>query len=122
MATITGTTFWFRIFGHRVDFLHGGSLVTVTFLALVVVVALLPVWAIGHAFMTQKSVFTSLGRSKVRWIVSMIALFLLGDLSVLLLAAFYLIRVRPQLDAGQNRNVSDRDRRALSASRHLRTK
>ena len=113
MATITGTTFWFRLFGFHVAFRQGGMFAIIAFVALIVMGIIFPVWAIGHAFIIPKSVFRSLGRSKVRWIGSMIALFLLGDLSVLLLAVYYLVRIRPQLDEVQDWNDSERDRQAL---------
>lgn len=122
MATITGSTYWLRIFGHRLVFAHGGSYAMIAFLALIVIGIVLPLWAIGHAVFTPKWAFKSLGRSKVRWILAMAVLFLLGDLSVLLPAIYYFIRIRPQLDISEHESASERSERVMEARHHLWTK
>ncbi len=122
MPTITGSTYWFRIFGDRVDFMHGGSYATTAFLALIVIGIVSPLWAIGQAIVTPKSAFRSLGKSKGRWIGVMIVLFLLGDLSVFLPAIYYLIRIRPQLNVSEHESDSERGERVITARHHLGTK
>jgi len=122
MATIASSTYWFRIFGQRIVFEHGGSFATIAFLVLVVIGIVFPVWAIGHAIVTPKSAFRSLGKSKGRWIGTMIALFLLGDLSVLLPAIYYLIRIRPQLNVSEHESGPERGERVVTARHHLGTK
>lgn len=122
MATIVRSTYWFRIFGHHIDFAQNGSYATIAFHALIVIGIVFPVWAIGHAIVTPKSAFRSLGKSKGRWIGVMIVLFLLGDLSVLLPAIYYLIRILPQLDVSEHESDSDRGERVIIARHHLGTK
>lgn len=91
------STVLIRFLGHHVVVARGGDFATVALIVLLLVGILLPAWAIIHASRTPKSAFTSLGRSKGRWVASMIVLFLVGDASFLLLPIYYLIRVRPQL-------------------------
>ena len=92
---------WIRFLGHHVIVARGGVFATITPIVLLLVGLLLPAWAIIHASRTPKSAFTSLGRSKGRWIVSLIILFLVGGASFLLLPIYYLIRIRPQLHRKQ---------------------
>lgn len=97
MAVVSNSTIALRILWFHVTLLHGTTTPTAIFVALVLVAVIFPAWAIGHAVGTPKATFASLGRSKGRWIGWMVALFLLGDFSSLLLAVYYLIRIRPQL-------------------------
>jgi len=122
MPTIASSTYWFRIFGHRVVFEHGGSYATIAFLALIVIGIVFPVWAIGHAIVTPKSAFQSLGKSKGRWIGTMIVLFLLGDLSVLLPAIYYLIRIRSHLNVSEHERDFEHGERVDAARHHFGTK
>jgi len=87
-----------RLLGHDVVVARGGLSSIFTLIPLVLVGVMLPAWAIIHATRTPKHTFTSLGRSKGRWVASMIIVFLIGDASLLLLPLYYLIRVRPQLN------------------------
>jgi hypothetical protein len=95
------STVWIQLFGHHVIVARGGILATIAPIALLPILILLPAWAIIDASRTPKSAVISLGRSKGRWVVSMIILFLVGDVSVLLLPIYYLIRIRPQLHRKQ---------------------
>jgi hypothetical protein len=90
-----------RLLGHEFVVARGGLSATITLMFLLLVGILLPAWAIFHASRTPKSAFTSLGRSKGRWMASMIILFLLGDASFLLVPLYYLVRVRPRLNRQQ---------------------
>ena len=91
------STVWIQFLGHHFVVARGGIFATIAPIVLLLVGILLPAWAIIHASRTPKSAFASLGRSKGRWVASMIVLFLVGDASFLLLPIYYLIRVRPQL-------------------------
>ncbi len=90
-----------RLLGHHFVVAHGGLSARITLILLLLVGILLPAWAIIHVTRTPKSTFTSLGRSKGRWVASMIVLFLIGDASFLLVPIYYLLRVRPQLNREQ---------------------
>jgi hypothetical protein len=92
------STVWIRLFGHHIVVAHGGSFSTIAEIALLPLAIMLPAWALIHASRTPKSAFTSLGRSKGRWIVLMIIVFIAGDASLLLIPIYYVIRVRPQLN------------------------
>src|ERR1035437_2686064 len=78
------STVWIRFLGHHVVVARGGIFATIVPIVLLLVGILLPAWAIIHASRTPKSAFTSFGRSKGRWVASMIILFLVGDASFLL--------------------------------------
>jgi hypothetical protein len=97
MVATAISTLAIRIFWFHVTLLHGAGLPSLIAVVLVVVAVVFPAWAIGHAVGTPESTFNSLGRSKGRWIGWMVALFVLGDISGLLLAIYYLVRVRPQI-------------------------
>lgn len=101
MPAIANSTFALRIFWFHVTLMHGVTAPTLLVVASVLVAVIFPAWAIGHAVGTPKAVFASLGKSKGRWIGWMVALFLLGDFSSLILALYYLIRIRPQLRRAQ---------------------
>ena len=92
-----------RFLGHHFVVARGGIPATVAPIALLLVGILIPASAIINALRTPKSTFTSLGRSKGRWVASMIILFLIGDASFLLVPIYYLLRVRPQLNREQVR-------------------
>lgn len=92
LSTISLRVLWFHV-----TLLHGQSPPTLVSVVLVSVAIVVPAWAIGHAVGTPSANFTTIGRSKFRWIGWMVALFLLGDFLSLLVAIYYLIRVRPQL-------------------------
>lgn len=94
------STVWIRFLGHHVVVARG-AFATIAPVLLLPIGILLPAWAIIHASRTPKSTFTSLGRSKGRWVVSMIVVFLVGDAAFLLLPIYYLIRIRPQLHRNQ---------------------
>lgn len=94
---VTGSTISIRILWFHVTLLHGGSPPTLVVVALVLVAVVFPAWAIGHAVGTPQSTFASIGRSKSRWIGWMLVLFLIGDFTSLLLAVYYLLRIRPEL-------------------------
>jgi hypothetical protein len=95
------STVWIQFLGHHFVVARGGIFATIAPIVLLPILILLPAWAIIDASRTPKSAFTSLGRSKGRWVVSMIILFFVGDVSVLLLPIYYLIRIRPQLQRKQ---------------------
>jgi hypothetical protein len=92
------TTVWIHFLGRRFVVARGGAPATIAPIFLLLIAILIPAWAIINAVRTPKSTFTSLGRSKGRWVVSMIILFLIGDVSLLLVPIYYLVRVRPQLN------------------------
>ena len=92
LSTISLRVLWFHL-----TVLHGQSPPALVSVVLVSVAIVVPAWAIGHAVGTPSENFTTIGRSKFRWIGWMVALFLLGDFLSLLVAIYYLIRVRPQL-------------------------
>ena len=95
------STVWIRFLGHHFIVARGGVFATIAPIVLLLVGILVPAWAIIDAFRTPKSTFTSLGRSKGRWVASLVILFLVGDAAFLLLPIYYLIRVRPQLNHNQ---------------------
>ena len=97
------TTVWVRFLGHHFVVARGGIPATIAPIALLLAGILIPASAIINATRTPKSTFTSLGRSKGRWVASMIILFLIGDASFLLVPIYYLLRVRPQLNREQVR-------------------
>lgn len=97
MIATSSSTIAVRILWHYVTVFHGGESANLLSLALVAVAVILPAWAIGHAVGTPNSTFDLLGSSKRRWIGWMVALFLLGDASGLVLAVYYLARIRPLL-------------------------
>jgi len=97
MALVADSTIALRILWFHVTLLHGQSPPTLIAVALIAVAVIIPAWAIGNAVGTPSATFTSIGRSKGKWIGWMVALFLFGDFLSLLVAAFYLIRVRPQI-------------------------
>ena len=68
-----------RFLGHQFVVARGGITATIAPIALLLVGILIPASAIINATRTPKSTFTSLGRSKGRWVASMIILFLIGD-------------------------------------------
>lgn len=86
-----------RIFWFHATLVHNATFPTLVVVTLVLVAVVFPAWAIGHAVGTSSATFMAIGRSKARWIGWMIALFLSGDFSSLLVALYYLLRVRPQL-------------------------
>jgi len=95
------STVWVRFLGHHFIVARGGVFATIAPIVLLLIGILVPAWAIIDAFRTPKSAFTSLGRSKGRWVASMVILFFVGDAAFLLLPIYYLIRVRPQLNHNQ---------------------
>jgi len=95
------TTVSVRFLGHHFVVARGGVPGVLAPIGLLLVGILIPAWAIIDAMRTPKSIFTSLGRSKGRWVASMIILFLIGDVSLLLVPIYYLLRVRPQLNRKQ---------------------
>ncbi len=95
------TTVSVRFLGHHFVVARGGVPATIAPIVLLLVGISIPAWAIINAMRTPKSTFTSLGRSKGRWVASMIILFLIGDASFLLVPIYYLLRVRPQLSRKQ---------------------
>jgi hypothetical protein len=95
------STVWIRFLGHHFIVARGGVFATIAPIVLLLVGILVTAWAIIEAFRTPKSAFTSLGRSKGRWVASLVILFLVGDAAFLLLPIYYLIRVRPQLNHNQ---------------------
>lgn len=95
------STVWIQFLGYHFVVARGGIFATIAPIVLLPILILLPAWAIIDASRTPKSAFTSLGRSKGRWVVSMIILFFVSDVSVLLLPIYYLIRIRPQLHRKQ---------------------
>lgn len=66
--------------------------------ALAITAVVVPIWAIAHAVSTPRSTFSSIGRSKTRWVAWLIVLFLLGDVTGFFVALYYVIRVRPRLN------------------------
>ena len=96
--TGSNTTVSIRLFGHHFVVAHGGVSATIALIVLLLIGISLPGWAIIHASRTPKSTFSSLHRSKGRWVASMVILFLIGDVSLLIVPLYYLIRVRPQLN------------------------
>jgi hypothetical protein len=98
LHTGSNTTVSIRLLGHHVVVAHGGVSATIALIVLLLIGISLPGWAIIHASRTPKSTFTSLDRSKSRWVASMVILFLIGDVSLLIVPLYYLIRVRPQLN------------------------
>lgn len=91
------TTASMRLFGHHFVVAHGGS--TTIALALMFFIGLwLPGWSLINAIRTPKSVFRSIGRSKVLWVVALVIVFLVADASLVLVSLYYLLRVRPQLN------------------------
>ena len=73
-----------RFVGHHFVVARGGIPATIAPIALLLVGILIPAWAIINAMRTPTSTFSSLGRSKGRWVASMIILFFIGDASFLL--------------------------------------
>ncbi|MBW4078095.1 MAG: hypothetical protein HIU84_06235 [Acidobacteria bacterium] len=98
LHTGSNTTVSIRLFGQHVVVAHGGVSATIALIVLLLIGISLPGWALIHASRTPKSTFTSLDRSKGRWVASMVILFLIGDASLLIVPLYYLIRVRPQLN------------------------
>lgn len=98
---VGGTTVWIRFLGYHVIVARGGELVVVAIIAVLLTSILLPACAIIHAIRTPKSTFTLCGRSKSRWVVSMIILFMVGDIAFLLLPIYYLMRIRLQMNRNQ---------------------
>ena len=86
-----------RLLDHHLIVARGGIPAVLALMALLVIGILMPAWAIINCIGTPKSTFTSLGRSKGRWVVSMIVVFFIGDVSLLLVPIYYLWRIRPQL-------------------------
>ncbi|MBW4078399.1 MAG: hypothetical protein HIU84_07815 [Acidobacteria bacterium] len=97
----TNPTVWVRLLGHHFELARGGIPATIAPTVLLLIGVVIPAWAIINAMRTPKGTFASLGRSKSRWVVSMIILFLIGDASLLLVPIYYLLRVRPQLNRVQ---------------------
>jgi hypothetical protein len=97
MALVADSTIALRILWFHVTLLHGQSPPTLVAVALITVAVIVPAWAIGNAVGTPSATFTSIGRSKGKWIGWMVALFVFGDFLSLLVAVYYLIRVRPLL-------------------------
>ncbi len=96
-AATTATT---RLFGHHVVVAHGGA-TTFALMVMFFIELWVPGWAIVSAIRTPKSTFAALGRSKGRWVASMVILFLIGDASLVLVPIYYLLRVRPQVTGEQ---------------------
>jgi len=94
------TTETARLFGHHFVVAHGGA-TTFALMVMFFIGIWVPGWAIVNAIRTPKSTFASLGRSKAKWVGSMVILFLIGDASLVLVPIYYLLRVRPQLISEQ---------------------
>ena len=92
------TTVSVRFLGRHFVVARGGAPGVIVPIVLLIIGILIPASAIISAIRTPKSTFASLGRSKGRWVTSMIILFLIGDISLLLVPTYYLLRVRPQLN------------------------
>lgn len=95
-----GTTATARIFNHHFVVAHG-SATAFAFMVMFVIGIWVPGWAIVDAIRTPRSAFESRGRSKSRWVTSMVILLLIGDASLLLVPIYFLMRVRPQLISGR---------------------
>jgi len=90
------TTATARLFGHHVVVAHGGA-TTFALMVMFFIGFWVPGWAIVNAIRTPNSTFAAVGRSKGRWVASMVILFLIGDASLVLVPIYYLLRVRPKL-------------------------
>jgi hypothetical protein len=99
MKTLASSSVGLRILFFRVTIVHGVLVPTVVGAVLLVAAFFIPAWAVGHPVGTPAATFRTLDRSKRRWVGWMIALFVLGDVSGLLLAVYYLARIRPRLNA-----------------------
>jgi energy-converting hydrogenase Eha subunit H len=75
-----------------------GTLGSVLAVLLVLLAASIPAWAIGHAVGTSRKIFELQGRSKAKWVAWMSVLFLAGDVGGLVVAIWYLTKVRPGLN------------------------
>ena len=85
-----------RILGHHVVVAHGGA-TAVAFMVMFFIGIWVPGWAVVNAIRTPKATFASLGRSRSRWVASMVIVFLIGDASLVLVPIYYLVRVRARL-------------------------
>jgi len=94
------TTVTARLFGRHFVVAHGGA-TPFAFMVMFFIGFWVPGWAIVNAIRTPKSTFLALGRSKGRWIASMVILLLIGDASLVLVPIYYLLRVRPRLIGAQ---------------------
>ena len=98
LATITQSTLTVRVLLLHLTIARGGTIVGVIGSLLVVVAVVASAWAMGHAVGTPERVFHSIGRSKWRWVVAMVVLLAAGDATALVVALYYLTRVRPRLN------------------------
>lgn len=85
---------------------NSGGPITLILVFVVLAAVIAPAWAIGHAVGTSRSDFEQLGRSKRAWVGWLTVLFLAGDLLGLILAAYYLIVIRPQVNDVETRRRS----------------
>ena len=98
LATITQSTLTVRVLLLHLTVARGGTVVGVIVLLLVVVAVVASAWAIGHAVGTPERAFHAIGRSKWRWVVTMVVLLAAGDVTAMVVALYYLTRVRARLN------------------------
>ncbi len=112
LATMAQSTLTVRMLFVHVTIARGGAVVDLAGSLLVAAALIVSAWALGHAVGTPGLVFASVGRAKWHWVAAMIVLLAAADATGLLVALYYLIRIRPRLnDAGAATRVAKAPRR-----------
>ena len=98
MTTPVTASFVIQFLGVPITIARGGGDVSTVGSVLVVVALVVLAWALGHAVGTPAWAYAEVGRTKWHWVLAMTALTLANDTTVVILALYFLIRVRPCLN------------------------
>jgi len=94
-ASGTNLTVWVTFLGERYVVGRGSDASVMALL--VIASALVPFGAFFAAVRVSSAAYAAVGRSKVRWAVALAGLLIVKDLSVVIVAVYFLLRVFPSL-------------------------
>ena len=103
MAGLATTSIVIQFLGVHVTVITGGGAVATTGSVLVAVIVVVLAWAFGHLVGTPAWAFADVGRAKWHWVLAMTLLFLATDTTIVIVALYYLVRVRPRLNDAMRR-------------------
>ena len=113
MALLATTSIVIQLLGVHLALITGGGAVATAGSVLVVVVVVLA-WAFGHLVGTPAWAFADVGRAKWHWVLAMTLLFLATDTTIVVVALYYLARVRPRLNDAMRRDPAPSLRRSAT--------
>ncbi len=114
MALLATTSIFIQLLGVHVTVITGGEAVATVGSVLIAVIVVMLAWAFGHLVGTPAWAFADVGRVKWHWVLAMTLLFIATDTTILILALYYLTRVRPRLNAAMRRDATPSLRRSAT--------